>query len=147
MALLIDQSLDWDRVDVCTTNEQRPFDLVINMLCTTKEYVTAASSFVTGACSIFTTEKQRPKVQCIAHAIDRNAMTVVVTGEGWRRWTSGIVNATGNPSAMCDQFAQDVLGVLRHFLEEYRAEGTMAKTATCDIFFPCGRHVHWAGIA
>ena len=147
MSITIDNSLNADRIDASTGTCQQEFDLHISMLTTTCEPAAAVTAYVSRIGSVFSSagHVDDPRVQCISYALDRNAVSVVVTSSGWNRWKAGIVNASEDKNVLCELFSRDLLSVTQEYFRAHKAEGTFASIATFDVAFPCGKAVHWAG--
>lgn len=148
MPILTDDSLNYDRIDVTTGEAGQPFDAYVTVQGTSHEPMAAVKAFVGSLLNMYGEPECR--IQCTMYTIDRNAVSVVLTPRGWARWKRTIANASdasGAHQALCNQHAQDVNAVCTEFWRTFKAEGEMGRYATSDVYFPCGRCIHWSGTA
>lgn len=144
MEIVVESDLGYDRFDASTGKADQPFDLHLTVHGAAHQPAESLRDLMTLFVDIYASQACR--LHCTMYAINRNAVSVVVTTSGWERWKKGIVNAEQSAHRnLCNHMARDVLSIVQTYLKAHKAEGECAANATCDVFFPCGERVYWAG--
>ena len=135
-----------DRLDVTSGAHQTPFDFHVNLMGSARDCEEAVQKLVEAFRDVLAqaSEGPVPRVQCTMYTLERNAMAVIVTEVGLRRWRNTIATDGANES-LYDLCFEDVNRVYQSFLRQWKAEGDLSHVATLDVFFPGGRAVHWSG--
>lgn len=143
----VDSTLNDARVDITTGTMGQPFDMYVNVLGTTNGYIDAATALVDAVVGVYTTTKdtREPRIQCTFTAVDRNAVSMIITQRGFERWRETVVSSGGNGRGLHELLSRDLNGAVQGFLREWKAEGVAARTATYDLYLPDGSVIHWAG--
>lgn len=144
MQIVVDDGLNYDRIDLSTGISGQPVDVYVNLHIGSNDPFKACRALVEKLLDMCGGAECR--IQCTAYTIDRNMASIVMTSQGWERWKATIINATSH-KALCEQLAADASGTLREFWRTFKAEGETGKYATCDVHFPCGKSIHWSGHA